>query len=115
MANMRKKVWKCESCESEALYKGLCRDCTNYGAEGEVLNPVYRVRVSENNHHSHHHHHHHHHTHNLPTPLLQGVRGYRTKRKPTKKQLKKLESELISFAPHQEGKFTLMGESGEEE
>ena len=111
MAKVRKKVWKCKSCESEALYKGLCRDCTEYDEVGEVLNPVYRVRVNENHHH---HHHHPHHAHDLPTPLLQGVRGYRTKRKLTKKQLKKLESELSSFAPQEEGQFALMGESEEE-
>jgi hypothetical protein len=108
MDNLRKRVWKCENCESEALFKGLCRDCTEYGEGGEVLNPVYRVRVNEN------HHHHNHHAHELPTPLLQGVRGYRTKRKLTKKQLKKLESELSSFAPQEEGQFALMGESEEE-
>tara|TARA_Y100000034_G_scaffold119733_1_gene161804 strand:- start:18 stop:293 length:276 start_codon:yes stop_codon:yes gene_type:complete len=38
--------WKCMSCESVAPYKGLCRDCTEYGADGEILSPVARVKVN---------------------------------------------------------------------
>lgn len=108
MGKIRKVIWKCESCGAEAHYKGLCRDCTEYDDEGSVVNPVYRVKVNDNQTRSHNH------FHDVPTPLLQGIRGYRSKRKPTKKQLKKLESELSSFAPQQEGQFTLMGESEEE-
>ncbi len=108
MGKIRKVMWKCEHCEAEAHYKGLCRDCTEYDGEGSVLNPIYRVKVNDGETRKHNH------LHDIPTPLLQGVRGYRTQRKPTKKQLKKLESELGSFAPHQDGQFNLIGESEEE-
>jgi len=108
MARIKKVVWKCEGCGAEAHYKGLCRGCTEYDEEGSIVNPVYRVKVKDSQIRSHNH------LHDIPTPLLQGVRGYRVKKKPTKKQVKKLESELGSFAPHQEGQFTLMGESEEE-
>lgn len=38
------KTWVCPQCSAEALYKGLCRDCTEYSEDGKVVNPVARVR-----------------------------------------------------------------------
>jgi len=37
--------WKCMSCEQIVKFKGLCRDCTEYGEDGSVITPVTRVRI----------------------------------------------------------------------
>jgi len=46
------KYWKCtaEECNEDKIfnYKGLCRGCTEYDKNGNVVNPVHRVRVSQN-------------------------------------------------------------------
>ena len=52
-----KAIWRCEECEQELHYKGLCRECTEYDSEGNVLNPVRRVKVNKvvnNSNHNHH-------------------------------------------------------------
>lgn len=46
MARMSEMNWKCMTCESLTPYKGLCRDCTEYGEQGEIINPVPRVKVN---------------------------------------------------------------------
>ena len=46
MNDMMKK-WKCMTCEDVANYKGLCRECTEYGDAGDVVTPVHRVRLDE--------------------------------------------------------------------
>ena len=38
--------WRCLVCEFETSYKGLCRDCTEYDTEGNVINAIRRVRVN---------------------------------------------------------------------
>ena len=40
-----RKYWKCNECESVAHHKGLCRECTTYGEDGSIINPVPRERV----------------------------------------------------------------------
>ena len=37
--------WKCMECESMAHHKGLCRSCTTYDEEGNIVNPMPRERV----------------------------------------------------------------------
>lgn len=38
------RIWKCDVCEDVSMHKGLCRNCTEYGEDGSVLNAVARVR-----------------------------------------------------------------------
>ena len=80
------KKWICPQCSAEALYKGLCRDCTEYSDDGKVVNPVARVREGV----------HVHdencgegcgHTHRLQAPTLAQFRAAR-RPKMTKKQMK---------------------------
>jgi|TARA_R110002012_G_scaffold261520_1_gene443440 hypothetical protein len=110
-----KIIWRCEECEQELHYKGLCRECTEYDSEGNVLNPVRRVKINKVINSSNHTHNRIVNNINMPSPLLQGSRGYRSKRKLTKKQVKNLENQLSSLAPKQDGKFTLLGESDDSE
>ena len=99
--------WKCESCGEVMAYRGLCRTCTTYDEDSNVVVPVKRVKVDYNG---------------TPIqktqvanlPFNEGRRGFRTRRKPTKKQIQKLESQLTALAPNNEGEFTLLGESEEE-
>ena len=37
------KTYVCPQCGDEKPFKGLCRDCTEYDSEGNVVNPVRRV------------------------------------------------------------------------
>tara|TARA_R100000322_G_scaffold41227_1_gene25671 strand:+ start:841 stop:1200 length:360 start_codon:yes stop_codon:yes gene_type:complete len=109
-------IWICEQCGSKANFKGLCRDCTEYGEQGEVINPVARVK------------------HNadgskwnppkrgnrMPTmDLLMNMKNSR-RRKPSKKQMKEMEDNIKSMAEfegqiNKEGDFMEFGESVEEE
>lgn len=41
------KTWKCMTCETISRFKGLCRDCSDYDSEGQVVTPVHRVRLDE--------------------------------------------------------------------
>ena len=41
------QMWKCPECDNMALYKGLCRECTEYSDTGEVLNPISRIKVNK--------------------------------------------------------------------
>ena len=41
------KQWKCMECGSISRYKGLCRDCTEYDGDGNIVTPVARVRIDE--------------------------------------------------------------------
>jgi len=47
---MRQTFWKCntEGCDDTQIYrhKGLCRNCTEYSAAGEVITPQPRIRVN---------------------------------------------------------------------
>ncbi len=45
------KHYACMDCptseRSTFKFKGLCRSCTEYGSDGEVITPVYRIRTDE--------------------------------------------------------------------
>ena len=41
---MAKILWACPECEVETHFKGLCRKCTEYNAEGHPTKPVQRIR-----------------------------------------------------------------------
>ena len=81
-----KYMWKCMECNSMVNHKGLCRDCTKYDSEGNILEPIPRVRVDrngneivKNN--------------NVERNYVfrdgsEGKKGFRTPKKLTKKQLK---------------------------
>tara|TARA_R110002110_G_scaffold415575_1_gene651199 strand:+ start:2570 stop:2902 length:333 start_codon:yes stop_codon:yes gene_type:complete len=104
---MALKNWKCLDCESIRNHKGLCRDCTEYDGDGEIINPTHRVRLNSDG------------TIYEPTqrvklPIIRGDKFNRTK-KPTKKQLKKMEEEFTKYIPSKENQVMLMGESDEEE
>ncbi len=45
VSNMRK--FKCFECDIITNFPGLCRDCTQYDGEGNVVKPVKRIRVDE--------------------------------------------------------------------
>lgn len=112
---MSKKVWKCDSCKEVSIYKGLCRNCTEYDESGKVVNPVSKVRYNEDG--------------SLWTPpskntplasneMLNLMRASR-KRKPTRKQMKQINAELKAMAESEianaDGDFMDLGEAVEEE
>lgn len=41
------KKWKCMACDEIANFKGLCRTCTKYGDDGEVIDAVRRIRLDK--------------------------------------------------------------------
>ena len=45
---MSNLLYKCPECESEARWRGLCRECTEYDDNNKVVNPVQRVRQNAN-------------------------------------------------------------------
>lgn len=108
-------VWICEKCEDKAHYKGLCKKCTEYSSEGDIISPVARVRFNKDG------------SKWKPpkrgdrmptTDVLQFMKNSRRK-KPTKKQIERRNEELKALAeieiPHDEGEFVELGESVEEE
>tara|TARA_B100000214_G_scaffold324720_1_gene261861 strand:- start:1485 stop:1919 length:435 start_codon:yes stop_codon:yes gene_type:complete len=38
--------WSCPECDEETHFKGLCRQCTEYDADGIPIKPVHRVRLN---------------------------------------------------------------------
>ena len=112
---MAKKFWKCEVCGKTSNYKGLCRDCTEYDANGNVIKPVVMVRYnadgsvwappSKN-------------TPLASNEMLNLMRASR-KRKPTRKQMKQINAELKAMAESEianaDGDFMDLGEAVEEE
>ena len=38
--------WSCPDCDEETHFKGLCRQCTDYDADGIPIKPVHRVRLN---------------------------------------------------------------------
>ena len=84
-------MWKCMECNSMVNHKGLCRSCTKYDSEGNILEPMPRVRVNrngdeivKNN--------------NIEKNYVfrdgsEGKKGFRAPKKLTKKQLKLKEEE----------------------
>lgn len=54
------KTYICSNCESESRFKGLCRDCTTYDEDGNVLNAVRREEKGKHVHDENCGHHHHH-------------------------------------------------------
>lgn len=106
---MNKGFWKCEECKSTTQYKGLCRECTTYDNDGNIITPVSRVKYNSSG--------------EMWQPplkrqglatkdMLNTMRMMR-KRKPTKKQIKKeLDEVKISNG---DGEFIELGEGVEEE
>lgn len=43
---MMVKKWKCKTCGSITHHKGLCRECTEYDGDGNIVTPVARVRIN---------------------------------------------------------------------
>ena len=41
--------WSCPQCDEETHFKGLCRQCTEYDADGIPIKPVHRVRLNHVN------------------------------------------------------------------
>jgi len=112
---MAKKVWKCDVCDKTSNYKGLCRDCTEYDANGSVIKPVAMVRYNADG--------------SVWTPpsrnkpiatneMLNVLRASR-KRKPTRKQMKQINDEIKAMAESEianaDGDFMDLGESVQEE
>ena len=111
--------WKCPNCEDVQTFTGLCRDCTVYGESQNIIEPVRRIKVDKNGNKI------------ISTPkrfesqnmaqLKQHFINQRSK-KPTKKQLAKMEKEKellkelesIKEKPNQEGIIEI-GESALEE
>jgi hypothetical protein len=87
--------YTCPNCESTSLYKGLCRDCTEYDSNGAVVNPVVRekqgVHVHDENC-GHLHHDHHHEENSMRISLDDFVNARRPK--PTKKQIQQMNAFL---------------------
>ncbi len=104
---MSKKLWRCSFCKDTRPYRSLCRNCTEYDENGKVIHAVPMVKEIQQSNNT------------LPKGLgrvfNEGQRGFRVKRKPTKKQIEKINSEMGSLAPHQEGQFTLLAESDDSE
>lgn len=100
-------IWKCIDCESQTYHKGLCRTCTKYDSSGKIITPKPRVRVNQDGT-----------LYMKSTPLklptLSSERFNRSK-KPTKKQLRKLERDVSKYIPPKSGQVMLMGESDDEE
>jgi len=107
LKTMTNIIWKCIDCESQTNHKGLCRTCTTYGSDGGIITPVHRVRLNQDG------------TiyvksKPLKLPTLNSERFNRSK-KPTKKQIKKLERDFTKYIPPKQGQVMLMGESDDEE
>jgi len=43
------KTYICPECNKEARFKGLCRDCTEYDSEGNIINAVRREEAGKCN------------------------------------------------------------------
>jgi len=86
------KTYVCPQCDNERRFKGLCRDCTEYDSEGNVVNPVRTVEKGKHIHdencgegcgHKHHRH----------APTLQDFRN-RRRPKLSKKQYQRMQDIL---------------------
>lgn len=103
------KFWKCEECGSTAKHKGLCRECTTYDDEGNIVTPVSRVRYNSTGEKW------------QPPQKRQGVATkdmlntmrLMRRKKPTKKQIKKELDEIKISNSGEE--FIELGEGVEEE
>tara|TARA_Y100000310_G_C20621930_1_gene783823 strand:+ start:973 stop:1359 length:387 start_codon:yes stop_codon:yes gene_type:complete len=88
---MTNKTYKCFNCESVARFPGLCRECTEYTDEGNIITPIQRKRVNESgeewkpmtNH-----------IQQLTRDGLPVKKGFRTPKKLSKKQAKKVADEI---------------------
>ena len=88
---MATKTYKCFDCESIARFPGLCRDCTEYTDDGEIITPIQRKRLDESgkewepmtNH-----------IHQLTRDGLPVKKGFRTPKKLSKKQNKRIIDEI---------------------
>jgi len=86
------KTYVCPQCDNERRFKGLCRDCTEYDSEGNVVNPVRTVEKGKHIHdencgegcgHTHHRH----------APTLQDFKN-RRRPKLSKKQYQRMQDIL---------------------
>ena len=41
-------LWSCPQCDEQTRFRGLCRECTVYDADGNPTKPVHRVRLNHN-------------------------------------------------------------------
>ena len=82
LQNMAKIRWACPECEVETHFKGLCRNCTEYDAEGQPTKPVQRMRMNYTPT-----------THN-PQILSKNDFLNARRRKPTKKQMEAIKDQL---------------------
>jgi predicted ATP-dependent serine protease len=89
------KTYVCPQCDDEKGFRGLCRDCTEYDSEGNVVNPVRREQKGKHIHDENCGHYHHH----APT-----VDDFRNRRRPklSKRQYQKMQ-DILSEANFTEG------------
>lgn len=103
---MMRNEYRCPNCEETRHYRSLCRSCTEYDEQGKVLNAVSMLKVGSKS------------INKVPDVsrlINDGRRGFRVRRKPTKKQLQRISEEMGSLAPPDEGQFTLLAESDDSE
>ena len=83
------KMYICGKCEDSARFKGLCRVCTEYDAEGNVVKAVRREEKGTHIHDENC-------GHNHATPFIPTTEMFRQRRRPklTKKQMAKYEQIL---------------------
>lgn len=100
--------WKCNTCGTTATYQGLCRDCTTYDSERNIIEPTSRIRINKDGTQ---------HVKNTQRPIMPfGERdGFRKQKKLTKKQTKAMEEHISKFRPTKDGEVALLGESDDEE
>ena len=111
---IKMKIYVCPKCDEEARFHGLCRDCTEYDSEGNVINAVRREELGKHIHdencgHNHGHFH-------QPTAEM-----FRQRRRPklTKKQMSKYQ-QILTDNNYTEGtvdeaRNILLNHEGEEE
>ena len=74
--------WACPECDEETHFKGLCRECTEYDADGIPIKPVHRVRLNHNP------------TNSTHRRLTKSDYVNARRKNPSKKQLKALQESL---------------------
>lgn len=84
------KMYICNNCDAEARFKGLCRVCTEYDAEGNIVNAVRREEKGKHIHDDNC-------GHNHGTSFTPTAEMFRQRRKPklTKKQMSKYHQILV--------------------
>jgi len=108
------KTYICPNCDSESRFKGLCRDCTTYDDDGNVVNAVRREELGKHVHDENCGHHHH-----RQTPTIEQFRAAR-RPKLTKKQMQRYydilkEAEFTEGTVEEAKQVLLAGINNEEE